>query len=56
MMVHRSTTRPPPPKRDRFAGEIRKALGEAKARRGRVTLAMVRGLKEQDQAGGRAHG
>ena len=55
MLVLRSKLRPiaPPPKRDPYAGEVRKALGEAKARKGRVTLAMVRGLKERGEAGGR---
>lgn len=50
MLVHRSKLRPlaPPPKCDPYAGEVRKALGEAKARKARVTLAIVRALKERE--------
>ena len=54
MLASRSTRRPPPPRRDPYAGEIRKALGEAKARRAKVTLAIVRGIADRANAGGRA--
>ena len=54
MLSSRSTKRPPTPRRDPYAGEIRKALGEAKARRAKVTHAIVRGIADCAEAGGRA--